>query len=421
MTLRKQSNNKGVEIGMLPSLNGEGGFQVCNLSEINGGMCETREDFLIAAKAGSIMGTLQAGYTNFRYLTDASRRIIENEALIGVSITGWMNNPDILFDKNNMIQGAEEVKKWNKITADLIGINQAARCTAVKPSGNASVLLNTASGIHGEHSARYFRNVQMNEQDDVLTLLKEINPKLVEKSVWSSTGTDWVVSFPVETIPGSVVKENLLGVKQLDYVKLAQQFWVEYGTNIDRCVDKNLRHNVSNTITVDDWDEVEQYIFDNRKWFAGISLLSAMGDKAYPQAPFTEVFTADEIMQKYGAASMLASGLIVDGLTAFNQNLWVACDTVNGWGEKIEEDCKEHLLKKDWVRRAKNFANNYFNGDVLEMTNCLKDCYNLHKWLTIQRTMKHIDFSEELKEKNFVDADTLASQGCSGGVCEVTW
>ena len=421
MTLRKQSNNKGVEIGMLPALNGESGFQVCNLTEINGGQCTDVESYLIACKAGSILGTLQAGYTNFKYLSDASKQIIEREALIGVSITGWMNNPDVLFDKKNMLDGAEEVKKWNKITADLIGINQAARCTAVKPSGNASVLLNTASGIHGEHSARYFRNVQMNEQDDVLTLLKEVNPKLVEKSVWSSTGTDWVVSFPVETIPGSIVKENLMGVKQLDYVKLAQQFWVEYGTNVDRCVDKNLRHNVSNTITVDDWDEVEQYIFDNRQWFAGISLLSAMGDKAYPQAPFTEVFTAEEIMQKYGPASMLASGLIVDGLSAFNQNLWVACDTVNGWGEKIEEDCKEHLLKKDWVRRAKNFAVNYFNGNILEMTNCLKDCYNLHKWLTIQRTMKLIDFSEELKEKSFVDADTLASQGCAGGACEITF
>lgn len=406
---------------MLPSLNGESGFQVCNLTEINGGQCVDVESYLIACKAGSILGTLQAGYTNFKYISDASKQIIENEALIGVSITGWMNNPDVLFNQDNMIQGAEEVKRWNKITADLIGINQAARCTAVKPSGNASVLLNTASGIHGEHSARYFRNVQMNEQDDVLTLLKEINPKLVEKSVWSSTGTDWVVSFPVETIPGSVVKENLLGVKQLEYVKLAQQFWVEYGTNIDRCVDKNLRHNVSNTITVDDWDEVEQYIFDNRKWFAGISLLSAMGDKAYPQAPFTEVFTAEEIMQKYGAASMLASGLIVDGLTAFNQNLWVACDTVNGWGEILSPDSKEHLLKRDWVRRSKNFASNYFNGNVLEMTNCLKDCYNLHKWMTIQRTMKDISFEKELTEKSFVDADTLAGASCAGGACEINW
>ena len=103
--------NPCVEIGMLPSLNGESGFQVCNLSELNGGMCETVEDFMIACKAGSILGTLQAGYTNFRYLTDTSKKIIENEALIGVSITGWMNNPEVLFNQDNMIQGAEEVKK----------------------------------------------------------------------------------------------------------------------------------------------------------------------------------------------------------------------------------------------------------------------------------------------------------------------
>ena len=93
-----------------------------------------------------------------------------------------------------------------------------------------------------------------------------------------------------------------LVLKQLEYVKLAQQYWVEYGTNVALCVDKNLRHNVSNTITVDDWDEVEQYLFDNRKYFAGVSLLSSMGDKAYPQAPFTEVLTADEILTKYGSA-----------------------------------------------------------------------------------------------------------------------
>ena len=276
---------------------GESGWQVCNLTEQSGAQCVSKEDFMISCKAASILGTLQAGYTNFSYLTDVSKKIIEREALIGVSITGWMNNPDVLFDKQNMIDGAEEVKKWNKITADLIGINQAARCTAVKPSGNASVLLNTASGIHGEHSTRYFRNVQMNEQDDVLALLQETNSEMIEPSVWSSTGTDYVVSFPVETVPGSITKDQLLGVEQLEYVKLAQQYWIEYGTNLDLCVDKNLRHNVSNTITVDDWDEVEQYIFDNRQWFAGISLLSAMGDKAYPQAPFTEVFTAEEIMQ----------------------------------------------------------------------------------------------------------------------------
>ena len=418
--------NPCVEIGMLPTWiepekEPESGFQVCNLTEGNGGMCNTKEDLMLLCKASAILGTLQAGYTTFDYLSEASRKIIEREALIGVSITGWMSNPDVLFDEQNMIDGAEEVKKWNKIVAEMIGINQAARTTCAKPSGNASVILGTASGIHGEHSPMYIRNVQMNEQDDVLKLIREINPNMVENSVWSSGGTDYVVSFPVVSKQGSIFKSQLLGVKQLEYVKKAQQFWVEYGTNVDLCVDPKLRHNISNTITVDNWDEVEQYIFDNKQWFAGISLLSAMGDKAYAQAPFTEVFTAQQILDMYGSASLMASGLIVDGLQAFNNNLWVACDTVNGWGEKLSPDSSEHLLKRDWTRRAKKFAANYFKGSILEMTNCLKDCHNFHKWSTINRTMKLVSFANELKEKHFVDADTLASQGCQGGACEIVW
>lgn len=415
--------NPCVEIGMLPinAETGESGFQVCNLTEINGGKCVTKQDFEIACKAGSILGTLQAGYTNFRYLSNTSKEIIEREALIGVSITGWMNEPEVLFDKQNMIDGAEEVKKWNKVVAEMIGINQAARTTAVKPSGNASTILGTASGIHGEHSPLYFRNVQVNEQDDVLGPIMKYNPKMVEDSVWSGTGTDKVVSFPIISKEGSIYKSDLLGVKQLEYVKLAQQYWVEHGTNVELCVDPDLRHNVSNTITVDDWDEVEQYIFDNRKWFAGISLLSSMGDKAYPQAPFTEVFTAQQIMEKYGESSMFASGLIVDALHAFNKNLWMACDTVNGWGMKLDPEDSGDLLRRDWVRRANKYADNYFDGDVLEMTNCLKDCFNLHKWKTIGRTMKNIDFSDELHEKHFISVDSMGAQACAGGACEINF
>lgn len=401
---------------MLPSYNGESGWQVCNLTEQNGGKCNTKEELLDNCKAASILGTLQAGYTQFDYLTEISKKIIEREALIGVSITGWMANPKTLFDKENMIAGAEEVKKWNKIVAEMISINQAARTTCAKPSGNASVILATDSGIHGAHAPMYFRNVQMNEQDDVLELIRKVNPDMIEQSAWSSTGTDYVVSFPVVSKEGSIYKQDLLGVKQLEYVKLAQQYWVEYGTNVELCVDPKLRHNISNTITVDDWDEVEQYLFDNRQYFAGVSLLSSMGDKAYVQAPFTEVFTAEQIVGKYGNASLLASGLIIDGLHAFGDNLWVACDNVNGFSNKADT-----ILKVDWVRRAKKFADNFFNGDYLEMTNCLKDCHNFHKWVTINRNMKPIDFAEQLTEKTFIDADTLASQGCAGGLCEITW
>lgn len=391
-----------------------------NLTELNGGLCTTEEHFYEACKAGAILGTLQAGYTDFKYVSEATKKITERESLIGVSITGWMNNPDILFNEEVMQKGAEIVKQVNKEVAELIGINQAARTTCVKPSGNASVLLGTASGIHGEHSPLYFRNVQMNAEDEVAKLIQSINPKMVEKSVWSSNGTDVVVSFPVESKEGSIYKSSLLGVKQLEFVKKAQQHWIEHGTNLELCSDKNLRHNVSNTITVDDWDAVEDYIYTNREWFAGVSLLASAGDKAYAQAPFTEVITADEILAKYGEASLFASGLIVDALHAFDNNLWMACDTAMGFGLKLSEESCD-LLKRDWVRRAIKFSERFFNGDLQLMTFCLKDCQNLHKWINIKNSMKDIDFSNTLSKKSFVDVDTLGSQGCSGGICEIVF
>jgi len=410
-----------VEIGMRPiTESGVSGFQFCNLTEINGGKCIDRETFMRACKASAILGTIQAGYTDFKYVTEATKIITEKESLIGCSITGWMNNPDVLFDKQNMIDGATLIKQINKEIALILGINPAARTTTVKPSGNASVILGTASGIHGEHSAKYFRHVQMNVNDDVAKYIQEINPKMVEKSVWSSNGTDIVVAFPVETKEGSIYKSDLLGTKQLEYVKLAQQYWVEYGTNVELCVHPKLRHNVSNTITVDNWDEVEQYLFDNRKWFAGVSLMSAHGDKAFVQAPFTEVLTFDEIVSLHGEGSIFASGLVVEGLRAFNENLWLACDTLTGNGLKLSEE-SEDLLKRDWVRRATKFSLNYFNSDDSKMTACLKDCYNLHKWSNIQRSIKFIDFSKELGERTYVSVDSMGAQGCAGGACEISF
>lgn len=414
--------NPCVEIGMLPvAENGESGFQFCNLTEINGGQCVDKESFFRACKAGAILGTLQAGYSNFKYLSDATRRITEKEALLGVSITGWMNNPDILFDPQNMIDGATVVKDINSVVSILLGINQAARTTAVKPSGNASVVLGTASGIHGEHSPKYLRNVQMNVGDEVTRIITKTNPKMVEPSVWSSNGTDVVVSFPVESKEGSIYKSDLMGVKQLDYVKTAQQYWIEHGTNYELCVDPDLRHNVSNTITVDDWDEVEEYIYNNRKWFAGISLLSSMGDRAYAQAPFTEVFTAQQIVDMYGDSSMFASGLIVGALQAFGNNLWMACDTALGFGLKLDPEDSSDLLKRDWVRRVKKFAEKNFDGDVMKLTFMLKDCHNLHKWVGINNNFVDVDFAQDLSQQTYTDVDTMGAVGCSGGVCELVF
>lgn len=414
--------NPCCEIGMYPKTeDGRSGWQGCNLTEQNGGKCTDKETFFKSCRASAIMGTLQAAYTDFDYVdkTSPAKEIFEREALLGCSITGFTNNPDILLNPEILEEGAEILKRVNKEVAEIIGINPAARLGCVKPSGNASVLLKTASGCHGEHSKRYFRNVQVNKDEDLAIHLKEKNPEMFEESVWSQNKTDWVCSFPVITHEGSIYKKDLLGVKQLEIVKLIQRHWIESSTNHENCLNPVARHNVSNTINVEDWDETRDFIYENRKWFAGISLLANSGDKDYAQAPFTSVLTATEILGKYGECSMFASGLIVDGLHAFNSNLWGACDAVL-FNTPFDEN-SDTVLKKDWVRRFKKFADNFLKGDYRKTANLLKDVYLLHKWSKINLTLEEIDWEKSGVKPTYTNIDTTGAMACSGGACEINF
>ena len=415
---KEHTTNPCVEIGMFPQIKGKSGWQGCNLTEINGGKCTSKEEFFKACRAASILGTLQAGYTDFKFLGDTSKKIFDREALIGASITGWMNNPDVLFDAEVLEEGARIVKEVNREVAEAIGINPAARTTCVKPSGNASVLLQTGSGIHAEHSEMYIRNVQMTKDSEVTAAIKASNPFMVEDSVWSATGSDVVVSFPILPKEGSIFKDELLGVDHLEKVKLAQKHWVEAGTNVELCADEGVRHNVSNTIIVDDWDKVEKYVFENRNSFAGISFLPMTGDKDYNQAPNTAVISAKDMVKKYDTAAIFASGLVVDGLDAFD-NLWNACSTAQGMGEDLSLETSDNAIKKDWVRRFNSFAENYLGGDLKQAEYCLKDSYLLHKWNKINKNFKPITWENDLTEKKYTEVDTLGAAACAAGGCDI--
>jgi len=417
-TSKEHTTNPCVEIGMFPQYKGKSGWQGCNLTEINGGMCTSEEHFLQACRAAAILGTMQAGYTDFKFISDTSKKIFDREALLGVSITGWMNNPNILFDEKILKKGANIVKKVNKEVASIIGINPAARTTCVKPSGNASVLLQTASGIHAEHSPMYIRNIQMNKESEITQAIAKSNPFMVEESVWSAGGTDVVVSFPIVPKRGSMFKDDLYGVKHLELVKKAQKYWVVAGTNEDLCADKGIHHNVSNTIIVDDWDEVEKYVYKNRYSFSGISFLSPTGDKDYNQAPNTQVIDAEQMVAKYDQGAIFASGMVVDALKVYD-NLWTACSTAIGMGEDLSIESSENSAKKDWVRRFERFAQNYLDGDMKKTEYCLKDAYLLHKWEKIQSNLKQVEWETDLTEKVYTDVDTLAAAACAGGACEI--
>ena len=414
------TTNPCVEIGMFPQLDGESGWQGCNLTEINGSKCTSKEEFFKACRAGAIMGTLQAGYTDFKYLTDTSRKIFEREALLGVSVTGWMNNPDVLLDAEVQKEGAEIVKQVNKQVAELIGINPAARTTCVKPSGNASVLLQTASGIHGEHSARYLRHIQLNKDTEVAQLIAKTNPYMVEESVWSANGTDYCIGFPVISPENSLYREDLYATDLLEKVSLVQNNWVEAGTNYELCANPKTRHNVSNTVTVmpHQWAQVEDYVYDNRHSFAGISFLAGSGDKDFAQAPMTEVLTEDQIVSKYGKAALFASGLIVDTRKQGFRDLWEATMVAQTPPEYQGEVSD---LRAEWIRRFNKFADNYFMNDLKEAEYCLKDVFLLHKWTKIQQNINSIDFVDELDEKRFTEIDTMGAVACQGGACEITF
>lgn len=409
--------NPCVEIGKYPiDDEGNSGWQGCNLTEINGGLSTSVDAFYHQCYVASALNTIQASYTNFKFLSPATKAIFEREALLGVSITGWMNNPHILFDEATLEKGAEIVKETNKRVAKLIGINPAARTTCVKPSGNASVLLGTASGIHGEHSPVYLRHVQFNKETEIAQLFTRHNPHMVEDSVWSKTKTDICVAFPIVTPKNSIYKSDLLGVKQLEYVKLVQNSWVDKGTNIELCRDPRIRHNVSNTITVDDWDEVTKYVYDNRYSFCGISFMSANGDKAFPQAPNTEVLSMDQIVAKYGQVSLFTSALIEHALKAFNRDLWSACNTAMGYGLDISDNNHANADKRDWVRRFEKFSGHF--KSLEDCANCLKDVYNLHKIWKINNSLKLIDWNQ-IKQQTYTDIDTMGAIACSGSQCEI--
>ncbi len=414
------TTNPCVEIGMFPQLDGESGWQGCNLTEINGSKCTSKEEFFKACRAGAIMGTLQAGYTDFKYLTETSRKIFEREALLGVSVTGWMNNPDVLLDAEVQREGAEIVKQVNKTVAELIGINAAARTTCVKPSGNASVLLQTASGIHGEHSPRYLRHIQLNKDTEVAQLIAKTNPYMVEESVWSANGTDYCIGFPVISPENSLYREDLYATDLLEKVSLVQNNWVEAGTNHELCANPKTRHNVSNTVTVmpHQWTQVEDYVYDNRHSFAGISFLAGSGDKDFAQAPMTEVLTEQQIVAKYGKAALFASGLIVDTRKQGFRDLWEATMVAQTPPEYQGEVSD---LRAEWIRRFNKFADNYFMNDLKEAEYCLKDVFLLHKWTKIQQNINSIDFVDELDEKRFTEIDTMGAVACQGGACEITF
>jgi ribonucleoside-diphosphate reductase alpha chain len=283
------------EVGFIPITNdGACGVQFCNLVSMNGKHIDSVHKFKEYAKAATIIGTLQAGYTNFKYLSNDAKRLTEDEALLGVSITGIMENPEILLNPEIQTEVARYTKEVNAKWAKKLGIKPAARITLVKPEGTTSLMLGTSSGIHPHHARKAFRRIQCNKEDNVYKHFKSYNEHATEPSVWSATKTDDVATFPLTVSNKAMVKSDLTAIQHLEYILSTQKHWVLNGET--EANHKKIHHNVSCTVIVDDteWNEVIDFIFLHREFFTGVSFIPKSGDKIYKQAPNEAVITPDD-------------------------------------------------------------------------------------------------------------------------------
>lgn len=255
-------------------------YQLCNLSEINAGAIHTQRQFNEAASAAAFIGTLQAGYTDFHYLNPKWKITCEKEALLGVSMTGIASGT---VEKLDMEWASQCVVDTNRETAEKLGINPAARSTCVKPAGTTSLVLGTSSGIHAWHAPFYIRRMRAGKDEALAQYMMKAAPGLVEQDVTKANQV--VLSFPQKAPDGATVRTEPM-MNLLERVKNVSVKWVANGhtsgTN---------QHNVSCTISVkdDEWGILTDWMWNNRDFYNGISVLPYYGAEAYPQLPFEDI------------------------------------------------------------------------------------------------------------------------------------
>ena len=254
-------------------------FQFCNLCEVNVSDVVDQDDLNARVKAAAFIGTLQASYTNFHYLRPVWQRTTEKEALIGVGMTGVGSG---VAQKLDLKQAAQVVKDENERVAKLLGINSAARCTTIKPSGTSSLALGTSSGIHAWHNDYYVRRIRVGKNEAIYAHLAIHHPELVEDEYFRPHDTA-VISVPQKAPEGAILRhESALDL--LERVKFFYQNWIKPGHRTGQNT-----HNISATVSIkeNEWEKVGKWMWENRKFYNGLSVLNYDGG-TYIQAPFED-------------------------------------------------------------------------------------------------------------------------------------
>jgi len=248
--------------------------QFCNLTEVVVRADDTQDTLETKVKAATVLGTFQATLTNFRYLTSKWKQNTEEESLLGVSLTGIMDNKDMLNGKIDLDKLKNTAIEINKVWAKKLGIPQSAAITCVKPSGTVSQLVDSASGIHTRHSPYYLRTVRADKKDPLAKMM--VDAGVYYEDDLTKPEHTYVFYFPMKSPKGAYTRKDFTATEHLEIWKDYQDNWCE--------------HKPSVTISVkeDEWLDVGAWVYKNFDDVSGISFLP-YSDHSYKQAPYQEI------------------------------------------------------------------------------------------------------------------------------------
>lgn len=254
-------------------------FQFCNLCEVNVSDVETQEELNERARAAAFFGTLQAGFTDFHYLREVWKTTTEQDALIGVGMTGIASGR---VQKLDLKEAADEVRHINTVISAKIGIEFAARCTTIKPSGTSSLVLGTSSGIHAWHNDYYLRRMRIGKNEALYDYLKINHPELLEDDLLNSR--QGIVCIPQKAPVGSILRTEPV-MDLLERIRTFNVDWVRRGYRLG-----SNANNVSATVSIRDneWQQVGEWMWENKASYNGLSVLP-FDTGNYKQPPFEDI------------------------------------------------------------------------------------------------------------------------------------
>lgn len=249
-------------------------YQFCNLTEVVVRSGDDFSDLARKVRLATILGTFQSTLTNFPYLRRIWQQNTEEERLLGVSLTGQMDNKRLYSNKIDLENLREIAVETNKEWASTLGISQSTAITCVKPSGTVSQLVDSSSGLHARHSPFYIRSVRADNKDPLTSFMKEAG--IPWEPEINKPDQTTVFYFPIKSPKDSITRSDMTAVMQLEYWKKVQEEWCEHKPSITVSVKET------------EWPEVGGWVFKNFDIISGISFLP-YSDHSYRQAPYQEV------------------------------------------------------------------------------------------------------------------------------------